>query len=117
MVSVVVDSLAVCVSHSCGAGSADGRASAVVFVVGGDIPDGLVQPDGVVFALDPAEFGVEDGGVLDVFEVGPLPFEMPEEALDVCLVGGGSGSSVMLDDGHQRHEGLGVAGGHLGAVV
>ena len=69
----MVDSLAVCVFHSCGAGSADGRAQAVVLVVGGDIPDGFVQPDRVVFASDPVEFGVEAGGVLDVFEVGPFP--------------------------------------------
>ncbi len=60
----------------------------MVLVVGGDIPDGFVQPDRVVFASDPVEFGVEAGGVLDVFEVGPFPLRRSKKlSMLACSVG------------------------------
>ena len=39
------------------AGGADALAPALVFVVGGHVPDAGVQPDGVVLGLDAVEFG------------------------------------------------------------
>ena len=40
----------------------------------------------------------ERGRVADRFEVGVLGFEVPEEAFDPGLVGGGAGTSVALGD-------------------
>jgi hypothetical protein len=64
------------------AGVADGVSAAVVFVVGCDVADGFVEADGVVEASDPVELGVEDDGVGDLLEVGPLGLDVAEEALD-----------------------------------
>lgn len=44
---------------------ADGVAASVVFVVGSDVADGLVESDRVVVDPDPFELGGEDGGVGD----------------------------------------------------
>jgi hypothetical protein len=41
---------------------ADGDAASFARVVGGDVADGLVKPDGVVVGPGPFELGGEDGG-------------------------------------------------------
>jgi hypothetical protein len=71
----------------------------------------------VVLDPDPGELGVEEGGVGDLFEVGPLGLDVPEEALDPGLVGRGVGPAEALHDGHEGHEVPGVVGGHRRAVV
>ena len=82
------------VSESAFAGGADPWAAAVVLVVGGDVPDPGVQPDGVVLVADDGELGPEDGGVADAVEVRPVGLDVGEQALDPGLVGGCSGSSA-----------------------
>ena len=46
--------------ESVAAALADGVAAAFVFVVGSDVADCFVEPDRVVAAADPFEFGGED---------------------------------------------------------
>jgi hypothetical protein len=51
-----------------------------MLVVGGDVADRGVQPDGVVLAAEAGELGVERGRVADLREVRPvghLVFVMP----------------------------------------
>ena len=64
------------------AGLADLGAAAAVLVVGGDIADPGVQPDGVVVGTDHLQFGAELVGVADGFPVGPLALDVAEERLD-----------------------------------
>ena len=54
------------------AGLADGFAAAGVFVVGGDVADTGVQPDGVGVGLDDGQLGPQGGGVGDRQQVWPL---------------------------------------------
>src|SRR5512133_787703 len=102
---------------SLAAGLADLGAAAAVLVVGGDIAAPGVPPDGVVVGADHLQFGAALLGVADAFQVGPLALDVPEEALDGGLVGGGVGAAEVLDDGAQRQELPGRPRGHLGAVV
>jgi hypothetical protein len=62
-----------------------------VLVVGGDVADGFVQPDGVVVEADAFELGAQDRGVVDGVQVGPVGLDVPEQRLDPGLVGGLSG--------------------------
>lgn len=96
---------------------ADGFASAVVFVVGGDIADVFVESDRVVFDPDTFEFGLQLLRVVELFEVRVFVFEVPEERFDPCLVGWGVGPSVVLGDRHERHECTRVVRRHLWPVV
>ena len=85
--------------ESVASGLSDGVAAACVFVVGGDVADRLVEADRVVVVSDAFEFGGEDGGVVDGFEVGVLAFDVSPEALDPGLVGWGGGPPEVLGDG------------------
>ena len=51
--------------EACLAGLADGFSAAVVFVVGGDVADAGVQPDGVVVDPGDGELGAQGGRVAD----------------------------------------------------
>lgn len=53
----------------------EGLTSAVVLVVGSDVADAFVEPDGVVVGPEPVEFGFQVAGVGDLVQVGPLAFE------------------------------------------
>ena len=64
---------------------ADLFASAGVLVVGGDVADAGVQAGSVVVAAGASQLGVESGRVADLFEVGVLGFEVPEEGLSEIL--------------------------------
>ena len=55
------------------AGGADALAPALVFIVGGHVPDGRVQPDRVVLDLDPVELGPQHGRVGDRQQVWSVP--------------------------------------------
>ena len=68
------------------AGGSNGLAAAVVFVVGGDVADALVQSDGVVVRAQPVELAFQLAGVLDLLQVRELPLEVTEERLDPGLV-------------------------------
>jgi hypothetical protein len=102
---------------SLAAGLADLGAAAGVLIVGGDVADAGVQPDGVVVGADHLQFGAQLVGVADVFQMGPLALDAAEEALDRGLVGRGVRPAEVLDDRAQRQELAGRPGGHLGAVV
>jgi hypothetical protein len=67
--------------ESLAAGLADLGAAAAVLVVGGDIADAGVQPDGVVVGADHLQFSAELVGVADVFQVGPLTLDVAEVGL------------------------------------
>jgi hypothetical protein len=54
------------------AGLADLGAAAAVLVVGGDIADAGVQPDGVVVGADHLQFSAELVGVADAFQDAPI---------------------------------------------
>src|SRR5688572_3875926 len=95
------------------AGGAGLGAAAAVLVVGGDIADAGVQPDGVVVGADHLQFSAELVGVTDLVEMGPLALDVAEEALDRGLVGGSVGAAEVLDDRAQRQELPGRPRGHL----
>jgi len=57
------------VFEACLAGFADGFSAAVVFVVGGDVADAGVQPDGVVVDSGDGELGAQ-GGRVQAWSVG-----------------------------------------------
>src|SRR5213594_1375254 len=101
--------------ESLAAGLADLGAAAAVLVVGGDVADAGVEPDGVVVAADHLQFSAELIGVTDAFQLGPLALDVPEEALDRGLVGRGVRAAEVLDDRAQRQELPGRPRGHLGA--
>ena len=84
-------SLGVGAGEAVAAGLADGVAAAGVFVVGGDVADGFVQPHGVVAAVDAFGLAAQVAGVLECFEAGVLGLDVPEEGLDRGLVGGVEG--------------------------
>lgn len=76
---------------------ADVFSSSVVFVVGGDVADSLVQAHGVVVVADTSEFAFEELRVVDLFEVRPLAFDVPEQRLDPGLIGRGVRPAVVRD--------------------
>lgn len=51
----------------------------VVFVVGCDVADALVEADGVVVLLSGVEFAAQDGGVGDGVQVWVFGFQVAEE--------------------------------------
>ena len=55
--SVVVEAFLAGLVESVSAGLPDGVAAAFVFVVGCDVADAFVEPDGVVVLTDHVEFG------------------------------------------------------------
>jgi hypothetical protein len=59
----------------------------VVLVVGGDVVDAGVQPEGVVLDAQALQLGVENSRVADLDKVGPVGLEVTVEALDVGLIG------------------------------
>jgi hypothetical protein len=63
-------------------GGAEGFAAAVVFVVGGDVAEALVQPGGVVELAEPAQLGLKIAWVGDLVQVWVLVLEVPEERLE-----------------------------------
>lgn len=99
------------------AGFADGVAAAEVLILGCDVTDAGMKPDGVVFAADAVEFGGELCEVVDVFEVGPFALDVSPERLDPGLVGRGVWLSEVLPDGQECHVLTGRVRCHLGAVV
>ena len=98
-------------------GLADGFASTVVLVGGGDVADALVQSDRVVVLPSGVEFGAQDAGVGDGVQVRVLGFEVSEERLDPGLVVGGAGPAEVLGDAGDGHERGGLVRTHLRAVV
>jgi len=96
---------------------ADLVSAAVVFVVGCDISDALVEPHAVAVVSDAFELSGEICWLGERFEVGVLGLDVPEQGLDPCLVGRGGGPPEVLGDRADGHELCGVAGAHLGAVV
>ncbi len=52
------------------------------------------KPDGVVVLATDGELGAERGRVVDGEQVGPLDFEVAEEAFDPGLIGRLSGSGL-----------------------
>jgi hypothetical protein len=78
--AVVSEQLCVRSLHAGDASAADLRAAAVMLLVGGDVPDRRVQANGVVLEADPRKLGVEGGWIADLREVGPVAFEVAEEA-------------------------------------
>ena len=71
--------------ESVAAGLADGVAAALVFVVGGDVADRLVERDRVVVGPDPLEFGGEHLGIDDGEQVRVLGFDVASRRLDPCV--------------------------------
>ncbi len=55
------------------AGPPDGFVAAVVFVVGGDVADAGVQPQGVVVGPDAVELEGEFAGVTDLLQAASRP--------------------------------------------
>jgi hypothetical protein len=56
--------------------------AAVVFVVGGDVADRLVQSNGIVFGPHSCYFGFEKGRFSDGLQVRPLALDVTEGGLD-----------------------------------
>jgi hypothetical protein len=63
----------------------------VVFVVGRDVAQALVEPDGVVEQAYGVQLGFEVAGVGDLVQVRVLALDVPEQRLDPALVVGGAG--------------------------
>src|SRR5665648_70948 len=103
--------------QSCPAGGADGVAPAGVLVFGGDVPEALVEPDGVVDRADPVQLGLELAAVGDPFQVRVLGLDVPEQGFDPGLVVGGGGTAEVLPDPDRGQERRGRLGGHLRPVV
>jgi hypothetical protein len=99
------------------AGLADSFAATFVLVVGGDVADPGVQPDGVVVLADDGQLGTQGGGVADGEQVRLFDLEVPVQRLDPGLVGRGAGPAEVLSDGAQREELPRRSGGHLRPVV
>jgi hypothetical protein len=83
---------------------ADGFTSSLVFVVGGDVADPLMEPDAVVVGSGDGEFGTQGGGVADREQVRVLGLDVAVEAFDPGLVGRGAGPAEVLGDRAQRQE-------------
>jgi hypothetical protein len=77
---------------------ADGLTSSFVFVVGGDVAEAGVRPDPVVMGPGDGELGAQGGRVADGEQVRVLGLEVPVEALDPGLVGGGVRAAEVLGD-------------------
>ena len=82
------------------AGLADGLAAAGVLVVGGHVPDRLVESNRIVFHSHSFQFDINCGGIGDGLQVRPLAFEVAEERLDPGLIGRSVRAAVVLGDGH-----------------
>ena len=80
-----------------------------MLVVGGDAADAGVEADAVVVAAGASQLGLERGRVADLFEVGVLGVDVPEEGLDPGLVSGGAGPSEALGGGSAYRVSAGVA--------
>src|SRR3954468_18031804 len=80
------------------AGPTDLRSAAFMLVVGRDVADPGVQPDGVVFDAHAGELGAQLAGVADVVQVRPLGLEVAEEALDPGLIRRRPGPPEVLRD-------------------
>lgn len=63
------------------AGFADGLSSSLVFVVGGEVADALVESDGVVVLADDGEFVTQCVRVADREQVRVVGLDVPEQAL------------------------------------
>jgi len=85
--STVFDACVSCRGEAVAAGLADGFASTVVLVVGGDVADPGVQPLGVVLLSGVVEFEGEFARVTDLLQVRPLGLDVSEQRLDPGLVG------------------------------
>ncbi len=116
VVLMVGDTAVACVGEPLFAGGSDRLAFAPVFLVGSDIPDAGMEANLVVLSAPDLEFGSEHVDVLDAFQVGVLAFEVPEQRLDPCLVGGGARPAVVGGEPGERHELSCRPRGHLGAV-
>lgn len=84
------------------AGGSDGFSFASVFLVGGDVADAGVEPDGVVVLALDGELGAQHVDVLDELEVGLLDLEVPEQRLDPGLVGTAPGCRRCRDPTRSR---------------
>ncbi len=104
VVAMIRDALLACSGESVTTGLSDPVAVASVFLVGGDVADALVQTDGVPAVSERVEFGSHDDDVVDRVEVGVLGFEVPEERLDLGLVGRRAGPPVVGGEPAQGHE-------------
>ena len=98
------------------AGFADGLTAPFVFVIGRDVSDAGVEPYRVVLRPGGGEFGAQRGRVADREQVRVLGLDVPVEAFDPGLVGGGVRPAEVLGDRAQGEELPGRAGGHLRAV-
>jgi hypothetical protein len=72
--------------HAVSAGFADGWSATGVFVVGGDVAEGFVQPDAVVEGTHLLQFVTQGGGVGDGQQVRVLGLDVAEQRLDPALV-------------------------------
>ncbi len=79
-------------------GRSQGRTAAVVLIIGRQILQALVQPDGVVVGPAKDQLGLERAGINDHFQVRELALEVAEERLDPALVVGGAGTPEVLRD-------------------
>ena len=61
------------------AGLADRRTAALVFVVGGDVPDSGVQPHAVVALTNKGELGAQHGRVTDGVQMWPFGLDVAEQ--------------------------------------
>src|ERR671910_1432087 len=116
-VSTVVDPRGSCLGQSVGPGFTERVAAPFAFVVGGDVADAGVQPDGVVFGPDVVKFGFEFAGVADLLQVWPLALDVAEEGFDPGLVAARSRPAEPLHDRAGGHELPGRMAAHLRAVV
>ena len=96
MVSVPGAALSVSVGHANAAGRADLVAAAAVFVVGGDIADGLVEAHCVVVGADAFQFVLEHAWIGNGHEVGVFAFDVSPQGLYPGLVGGGGAAAEVL---------------------
>ena len=86
MCSTIVDSVVACLDEGVAACLADRFASALVFILGGDVADGGRETHVVVVGLDLVEFGLQFGAVADFFQVWPFAFDVSEQGFDPGLV-------------------------------
>ena len=78
-------------------------AAAGVLVVGGHVPDGLVESNRIVFHSHSFQFDIKCGGIGDGLQARRLAFDVAEERLDPGLIGRSVRAAVVLGDGHHRH--------------
>jgi len=104
VLAMVGDTPAASPRKSLAAGLADLGAVAAVRIVGGEVADPGVQPNGVVVGADHLQFSAELVGVTDLLQVGPLALDVAEEALDRAWSVGVCGRGELLDDRAPRQE-------------